>query len=158
MSTEDQIRERLEEVLVPGAMRSLDRLNLIRDIEITDGRLNVTLASAAIHTGTQNWLKRKIIEVTKGLDGIEYAEINFTEAAPKDVNQIRNVVAIMSGKGGVGKSLVTSLTALLLVRRGYEVGILDADITGPSIPRMFGSVTDRLAAKRDSCRQRPKQE
>jgi Mrp family chromosome partitioning ATPase len=44
----------------------------------------------------------------------------------------------MSGKGGVGKSLVTSLAALSLARRGYEVGILDADITGPSIPRMFG--------------------
>ena len=44
----------------------------------------------------------------------------------------------MSGKGGVGKSLVTSLIAISLARRGYEVGILDADITGPSIPRMFG--------------------
>jgi hydrogenase maturation protease len=142
MPTDGEIRETLDEVLVPGAMRSLGKLNLIQDIEITDGKLNITLASAAIHTGTQNWLKRRIIEVTRGLDGVEYAEINFTEAAPKDVNQIRNVVAIMSGKGGVGKSLVTSLTALTLVRRGYEVGILDADITGPSIPRMFG-LSDR---------------
>jgi hydrogenase maturation protease len=47
----------------------------------------------------------------------------------------------MSGKGGVGKSLVTSLTAVTLRRQGYEVGILDADITGPSIPKMFGLTT-----------------
>ena len=44
----------------------------------------------------------------------------------------------MSGKGGVGKSLVTSLLAVMMRRRGYSTGILDADITGPSIPKMFG--------------------
>src|SRR5215469_4655739 len=51
---------------------------------------------------------------------------------------IENVVAIMSGKGGVGKSLVTALLAVALRRRGYSVGILDADITGPSMARLFG--------------------
>lgn len=52
--------------------------------------------------------------------------------------RIGHVVAVMSGKGGVGKSTVTALAALGLTRRGRKVGILDADITGPSIPRMFG--------------------
>ena len=122
-------------------MRSLAKLNLIREIEANDGKTNVSLASAAINTGTQNWLKHKIAEATKGLDGIKETEITFVEESPKNLNDIRHVVAIMSGKGGVGKSLITSLTALSLVRRGYDVGILDADITGPSIPRMFG-VTD----------------
>lgn len=51
---------------------------------------------------------------------------------------IKNVVAVMSGKGGVGKSLVAGLLAVGLARRGFRVGILDGDITGPSIPRMFG--------------------
>ncbi|WP_165045586.1 Mrp/NBP35 family ATP-binding protein [Adlercreutzia sp. ZJ138] len=58
---------------------------------------------------------------------------------------IKHVIGIVSGKGGVGKSLVTSLVAAELRRRGYSVGILDADVTGPSIPRTFG-VTDRLRA------------
>lgn len=48
------------------------------------------------------------------------------------------MIGVVSGKGGVGKSLVTSETAVLLARKGYKVGILDADITGPSIPKMFG--------------------
>jgi ATP-binding protein involved in chromosome partitioning len=53
------------------------------------------------------------------------------------LNKVRRVVAVMSGKGGVGKSLVTSLLATSLQRTGHRVGVLDADITGPSIPKMF---------------------
>ncbi|TET77122.1 MAG: MRP family ATP-binding protein [Dehalococcoidia bacterium] len=138
MATEEQIRESLDEVLVPGAMRSLVKLNLVRDVAIANGKASITLSSAALSPQTQDWLKAKVGEVVRGLDGIKEAEIGFVEASPKEINAIRNVVAIMSGKGGVGKSLVTSLIALSLARRGYEVGILDADITGPSIPRMFG--------------------
>jgi len=138
VATEEQIRESLDEVLVPGAMRSLVKLNLVRDVAIANGKASITLSSAALSPQTQDWLKAKVGEVVRGLDGIKEAEIGFVEASPKEINAIRNVVAIMSGKGGVGKSLVASLIALSLARRGYEVGILDADITGPSIPRMFG--------------------
>jgi len=136
--TEEEIRESLDGVLVPGAMRSLVKLNLVRDVAIANGKASIALASAALSPSTQDWLKAKVGEVVRGLDGIKEAEIGFVEASPKEVNAIRNVVAIMSGKGGVGKSLIAGLTALSLARRGYEVGILDADITGPSIPRMFG--------------------
>lgn len=55
-----------------------------------------------------------------------------------DLNEIKKTVAVLSGKGGVGKSLVTSLLAVVMNRKGKNVGILDADITGPSIPKMFG--------------------
>lgn len=55
-----------------------------------------------------------------------------------DLNQIGKVIGVISGKGGVGKSMVTASLATLMARRGYRVGILDADITGPSIPRLFG--------------------
>lgn len=55
-----------------------------------------------------------------------------------ELNSIKKVIGVVSGKGGVGKSLVTSMLAVLSRRRGYNVGILDADITGPSIPKMFG--------------------
>lgn len=55
-----------------------------------------------------------------------------------ELNNIRKVIGVVSGKGGVGKSLVTSMLAVSMRRKGYRVGVLDADITGPSIPRMFG--------------------
>lgn len=54
------------------------------------------------------------------------------------VNHVRHVLAVTGGKGGVGKSLVSAMAAVELARRGLKVGILDADITGPSIPRLFG--------------------
>lgn len=54
------------------------------------------------------------------------------------MDNVKNIIAVMSGKGGVGKSFVTSSVAVELKNKGYKVGILDADITGPSIPKMFG--------------------
>jgi len=60
------------------------------------------------------------------------------ESLTSQVNHVRHVLAVASGKGGVGKSLVSAMAAVELSRRGLKVGILDADITGPSIPRLFG--------------------
>lgn len=58
--------------------------------------------------------------------------------APNAFSSVKKVIAVVSGKGGVGKSMVTALLATEARRKGYRVGILDADITGPSVPRMFG--------------------
>lgn len=57
---------------------------------------------------------------------------------PHDMSNVNKIIGIVSGKGGVGKSLVTSLLSVTMRRKGYNVGILDADITGPSIPKVFG--------------------
>ncbi len=144
MITKEQTMESLEAILVPGSMRSLVKLNLVRNIAFSNGKASITLASTALNSKTQGWLKTKVTSTVKALPGIESAEVDFTEAKPKEINEVKRIVAIMSGKGGVGKSLVTSLIGISLARRGYEVGILDADITGPSIPRMFG-ISERPA-------------
>ena len=68
-----------------------------------------------------------------------------TVLEPNQVSTIKNVIGVVSGKGGVGKSLVTCLMACEMRKRGYKVGILDADVTGPSIPKAFG-ITNPLAA------------
>ena len=57
---------------------------------------------------------------------------------PHDMSSVKHIIGVCSGKGGVGKSLVTSMLAVNMQRKGYKVGILDADITGPSIPKAFG--------------------
>lgn len=70
-------------------------------------------------------------------EGCEKDPKSFLEET-NELNSIKKVIGIVSGKGGVGKSLVTAMLSVLLNRKGYSVGILDADITGPSIPKMFG--------------------
>ncbi len=57
---------------------------------------------------------------------------------PNDLSSVKRIIGVCSGKGGVGKSIVTSMLAVLMQRKGYKVGILDADVTGPSIPKAFG--------------------
>jgi len=79
----------------------------------------------------------KLKEKTK--QGERKLRQNVMHPIPKnEFTDVKKMYAVVSGKGGVGKSLITSLIAVGLRREGYEVGILDADITGPSIPKMFG--------------------
>lgn len=142
MITEEQIRETLEKLMVPGIMRSVNGLNLVREISLSGQEVRINLASAALNEGAQEWLKTSAREIVGKLPGVNGVEIEFTEAKPAELNKISKIIAIMSGKGGVGKSLVAALTAILLKRQGFETGILDADLTGPSIPKMFG-ITER---------------
>jgi len=138
MITEQQIKESLEDILVPGAMRSPVKLNLVRQIAVSDQKVDITLASAALDSGAQDWLKSKVSDTVGKLAGVSQTNVNFVPAAPKEINDVGNVIAVMSGKGGVGKSLVAALLGIAFARQGKEAGILDADITGPSIPKIFG--------------------
>ena len=67
--------------------------------------------------------------------------------SPHELSRIKKVIAVVSGKGGVGKSIVTSMLAILMQRRQYKTAILDADITGPSIPKAFGLKTRAQASE-----------
>jgi Mrp family chromosome partitioning ATPase len=142
MILEEQVKQALGEVLVPGVMRSLVGLNLVREVSVSDQKVSITLASAALTTEAQDWVRTRTEAVVEKLPGINEVKVEFIKIKPAELNQIDRVIAVMSGKGGVGKSLVAGLIAVALKRQGYEVGILDADITGPSIPKMFG-ITSR---------------
>ena len=138
MSTEEQVRKSLGQVLVPGIRRSLLGMNLVRGIEVKDGGAKVMLASAGIPEESQDWFRKKVIAAIRDVPEVKETTVEFIEAKPKELNQIQQIIAVMSGKGGVGKSLVAGLLAASFAREGKDVGILDADITGPSIPKMFG--------------------
>jgi Mrp family chromosome partitioning ATPase len=137
MPVPEELKTILDTIPVSGVMRSLVKMNLVRDISVADGKVEVTLATAALMQETQDWLKEKIKDAAAKVSGVKEVNVTYSDIKPKELNKIDKVIAVMSGKGGVGKSLVASLTAVALRREGREVGILDADITGPSIPKMF---------------------
>lgn len=138
MISEEELKKALGEVTVPGVSRGLSKMNMLREVKITEGKANINLAAAGLGEQVKIILKAGVRTAAMKHEGIKEVEVNLVDAKPVEINKIDNIIAVMSGKGGVGKSLVSSLTAVALRKQGYEVGILDADITGPSIPRMFG--------------------
>ena len=120
MLNEESVKQSLETVMVPIAMRSVVGLNMVREINISDGKLDVTLASTGLIPGAQNMIRKKAVEAITKLPGVKEVTMNYSSVKAKDLNRIDHMIAVMSGKGGVGKSLVSGLIAISLKRRGYE--------------------------------------
>ncbi len=138
MVSEEQIRKELEAIAVPGVGRTLGSLNAVREIKTDDGKVSVTISTAALSPIAQQLVRASTVKRLEAMPEVKSADVAMVEIPTKELNNVKNVIAIMSGKGGVGKSLVAGMLAIALRNKGYEVGILDADITGPSIPKMFG--------------------
>jgi len=134
---DEQIERVLDSVIVPGAERSVLQLGLVRSIDRADGQVRIVLGDAALVDEAKQAVDESVRVGVAAVTG-EDAVVQYTSMTTEEANHIDHTVAVMSGKGGVGKSLVTGLLAVALGRAGYRVGILDADLTGPSIPKMFG--------------------
>ncbi len=134
---EERIAQLLDSVIVPGAGRSVLQLGLLRSIDQVDGQVRIVLGDAALIDDAKQSIEESIRMAVSSITGQDIL-VQFAHMTTGEANDIAHTVAVMSGKGGVGKSLVTGLLAVALGRAGYRVGILDADLTGPSIPRMFG--------------------
>jgi len=127
----------LDSIVVPGAERSLTQLNLVQRVDRADGLVRVVLGDAAMTDELKQVVGEGVRVAVAAVTG-EDAVVDFVSMTTEEANTIGHTIAVMSGKGGVGKSLVTGLLAVSLMRQGYSVGILDADLTGSSIPKMFG--------------------
>jgi Mrp family chromosome partitioning ATPase len=156
MVTEQRVLEALKEVKDPELGRSLVDLGMVRDIKVAGEKVRVSLALTTLACPLKDGITASAREAIMALPGVFEVEVNLVAMSPDErdhalgkgesreggkaqqFNHIGQVVAVMSGKGGVGKSLVTGLLAVALARDGKKVGILDADVTGPSIPKMFG--------------------
>jgi ATP-binding protein involved in chromosome partitioning len=138
MTGEQEIRLALDDLQVPGLERTIGSLNMVRSVTCSGGNISLELAQLWLNDLAQNLLRIQAGKRIKSLPDVKKVEVAYVKSKPSELNEIRHVIAVMSGKGGVGKSLVSGLIASELKRRGFSVGVLDADITGPSVPRMFG--------------------
>ena len=142
----DQVLEKLATVIDPDLKKDIVSMGMIKDIDLDSGNLKFTLElttpACPFNEDIENDVRKAISEI----DGIKNFELKVTakvmEGRSLDddmgMKTVKNIIGVASGKGGVGKSTVSLNIALALAKSGAKVGLLDADIYGPSIPLMLG--------------------
>jgi ATP-binding protein involved in chromosome partitioning len=156
MPSREEILKALEAVIDPELRRSIVELEMVRSIDAADGLVRVTVSLTTPGCPIRSHFETAVRQAVGALDGVQRVEVGFDVLSDQEkaglqqklgrpgglpegaLAQVANVVCIGSGKGGVGKSTVTANLAAALTADGKRVGVLDADVWGYSIPRMFG--------------------
>jgi ATP-binding protein involved in chromosome partitioning len=161
MPSRDEILKALEAVVDPELRRNIVELEMVRSIEAAqDGTVAVTVSLTTAGCPIRNHFQDAVREAVGALPGVTAVTVGFDVLSDQEKGRLQqklgrgslpdgalaavsNVICIGSGKGGVGKSTLTSNIAAALAAEGKKVGILDADVWGYSIPRMFGLGSER---------------
>jgi ATP-binding protein involved in chromosome partitioning len=140
----------------PELRRSLVELNMIRNVQIDGGQVSFTLVLTTPACPLREFIVEDCQKAVRTLPGVEQVTVEVTAETPKQkplpdrqgIDGVKNILAVSSGKGGVGKSTVAINLAVALAQTGAAVGLLDADIYGPNAPIMMG-ISDGNVVVRD---------
>ncbi len=144
--TEQAVMAALSRVEDPELHRDVVSLNMVRDLKIEGSRVSMTLMLTTPACPLTGPFKEAVEAALLGVEGVTEAEVALNaevrsqqlSSGPTPIEGVKNVIAVASNKGGVGKSTVAVNLAVALARHGAKVGLMDADITGPNIPTMMG--------------------
>jgi ATP-binding protein involved in chromosome partitioning len=150
----DNVLVALSRVIEPDQKKDLVSLKMIKELDVADGKITFTIVLPTPNCPYKESLKRACIQSIHDFYGKDM-EIEVTLEAPVNAKKaaevpllsgVKNIIAVASGKGGVGKSTVAANLAISLAATGARVGLVDADIYGPSVPIMFDAVDTELTS------------